>query len=143
MFIGEHKHTIDSKKRMAIPAKFRDALNGRAVVTRGIDSCLTIYSIEEWKKLTNKLEDLPISQTKARSFARMLLSGASDVTLDKLGRILIPDYLKEYAKLEKEVVILGISNKIEIWNRAVWEEYKKENESNVSQLAEELKDLGI
>jgi MraZ protein len=143
MFIGEHKHTIDSKKRMAIPAKFRDALNGRAVVTRGIDNCLTIYSTEEWKKLTNKLDDLPISQTKARSFARMLLSGASDVMLDKLGRILIPDYLKEYAKLEKEVVILGISNKIEIWNRAVWEEYKKENESNVSQLAEELKDLGI
>lgn len=143
MFIGEHQHTIDIKKRMAIPAKFRDALGSRAVVTRGIDTCLSIYSMEEWKKLASKLETLPISQNKARSFVRMMLSGASDSNLDKLGRILIPDYLREYAKLEKEVVILGISNKIEVWDKKIWENYKKENESNVDKIAEELKELDI
>lgn len=128
---------------MAIPAKFRDALGSRAVVTRGIDTCLSIYSMEEWKKLASKLETLPISQNKARSFVRMMLSGASDSNLDKLGRILIPDYLREYAKLEKEVVILGISNKIEVWDKKIWENYKKENESNVDKIAEELKELDI
>jgi len=143
MFIGEYQHTIDSKKRMAIPSKFRDNLGGKAVITRGIDSCLTVYPIEEWKKLTNKLENLPISQNKVRSFTRMLLSGASDSTLDKLGRILIPDYLKEFAKLEKDVIILGISNKIEVWDKKIWEKYKKENETNVSKIAEELRELGI
>jgi MraZ protein len=143
MFIGEYVYSIDEKKRLAIPAKFRKALGKKAVLTRGIDNCLVLYPLSEWKKLAKKLESLPTSTSEARSFVRIVLSGAVDVTFDKLGRILIPDYLKSYALLKKNVAILGLSNRIEIWDEERWKEYKKKTEEITKDIAEKLKELGI
>ncbi len=143
MFIGEYIHTIDQKKRLAIPSKFRKALGKRAVITRGLDSCLVVYPIEEWNKMAKKLESLPTGQADARNFARIMLSGAVDVALDTLGRILIPDYLKNYASLKRNVAVLGLSNRIEIWDEEKWQEYKKKTEMVVGDIAEKLKELGV
>lgn len=143
MFIGEYIYLIDEKKRLAIPSKFRKELGKNAVITRGLDNCLVIYPIIEWKKLSKKLENLPSSQIDARSFVRIMLAGAVDVTLDKLGRILIPDFLKNYAFLKKNVAILGLSNRIEIWDEIKWKEYKEKTETQVGDMAERLKELGI
>ena len=143
MFIGEYTHTIDHKKRLAIPSKFRPGLGKKAVVTRGLDNCLVVYPITEWKKKAEKLQNLPTSRVDARGFVRLLLAGATDVTLDKLGRILIPDSLKNYAGLEKNVAIIGISNRIEIWNEEKWGEYKKSTEKEVGDIAQRLEELGI
>jgi len=143
MFIGEYKHTIDTKKRLAIPSKFRKELEEKAVITRGLDSCLVIYPIKEWDKMARKLESLPTSQIEARNFTRIMLSGASEVEFDKLGRILIPDFLKNYADLKKNASILGLSNRIEIWDEEKWQEYKKKSEMSVGDMAEKLKELGV
>lgn len=143
MFIGEYQHKIDHKKRLAIPFKFRKGLGKKAIVTRGIDRCLVIYPIVEWQKLAKKLESLPTSQNDARGFARILLAGAVDVSLDQLGRILIPDYLKSYADLKKTVSILGLSNKIELWDQESWEKYRNKTEMAVGDIAERIKELGI
>lgn len=143
MFIGEYLYLIDEKKRLAIPAKFRTALGKKAVITRGIDNCLVIYPAQEWNKLAAKLESLPSSRIDARGFARIMLSGAVDVGIDKLGRILVPDYLKEYAYLKKNVAILGLSNRIEIWDEQKWQEYKGKTEKEVGDIAERLKELGV
>jgi len=143
MFIGEYTYSIDDKKRLAIPVKFRKSLGKRAIITRGIDNCLVIYPATEWQKLAKKLEALPTSQVDARNFARMMLSGAADAVLDKLGRVLIPDYLKEYAGLKKNIAILGLSNKIEVWDQERWQEHKKKTETAVGDIAEKLKELGV
>jgi len=143
MFIGEYIYSIDQKKRLAVPSKFRKELGKKAVVTRGIENCLVIYPINEWQKLAKKLEAMPTTQGDARGFARLMLAGASDGELDKLGRILIPDYLKNYADLKKNVAILGLSNRIEIWDEEKWQEYKKKTEMSVGDIAERLKELGI
>lgn len=143
MLIGEYTYSIDQKKRLAIPSKFRREIGKRAVVTKGIDKCLVVYPLKEWAKLAKKLESLPSFQTDAREFVRLMLSGAVDVGLDKLGRILIPDYLKEYASLKKNVAILGLSNKIEIWDEQGWQNFKKKTETAVGDIAERLKELGV
>ena len=143
MFIGEYIYSIDDKKRLAIPAKFRKALGKRAVITRGLDNCLVIYPLEEWQKLAKKLENLPSAESDARAFARIILSGAVDVELDKLGRILVPDYLKDYAFLKKNVAINGLSNKIEVWEETRWKEYKEKTEKQIGDMAQRLKELGI
>ncbi len=143
MFIGEYSYTIDQKKRLAVPAKFRKDLGKKAIITRGIDNCLVIYTAKEWEKVVERLENLPTSQVDARSFVRIMLSGAVEAELDKLGRVLIPDYLKEYAGLKKEIAILGISNKIEVWDSAKWQAYKQKTEAEVGDMAERLKELGI
>ena len=143
MFIGEYTYSIDEKKRLAIPAKFRKALNRKAVVTRGLDQCLFLYPLKEWEVLAEKLSKLPLAQADARGFARLMLTGAMDESIDGLGRILIPDYLKEYAGLKKKVVIAGVYNRIEIWDEAVWNLYKKKIEKDVGDIAERLKELGV
>jgi len=143
MFIGEYIYSIDDKKRLAIPVKFRKALGKNAVITRGLDNCLVIYPLEEWQKLAKKLESLPSAESDARAFARIMLSGAVDVELDKLGRILVPDYLKDYAFLKKNVAINGLSNRIEVWEEARWKEYKEKTEKQIGDMAQRLKDLGI
>ena len=143
MFIGEYIYSIDDKKRLAIPAKFRKALGKKAVLTRGLDNCLVLYPLEEWQKVATKLENLPSSASDARAFARIMLAGAADVELDKLGRILIPDYLKDYAFLKKNVAINGLSNRIEIWEEARWKEYKEKTEKQIGDMAQRLKELGI
>ena len=143
MLIGEFIYTIDEKKRIAIPSKFRKDLGKRVVITRGLDNCLVIYPLKEWEKLTKKLESLPNGQIDARGFTRIMLSGAVDVELDKLGRILIPEYLKNYALLKKNVAILGLSNRIEIWEEEKWKEYKEKMEKELGDMASRLQQLGV
>lgn len=138
MFIGEYSYIIDHKKRVAIPSKFRKVLGKKAIVTKGIDKCLTVYTLGEWKKVAKKLEELPSSRVNVRGFVRVMLAGAVDITLDKLGRILIPDYLKEYAGLEKDVVVVGLSNKIEVWDKVSWKTYRDKTEKEIEDMAQEL-----
>ena len=122
MFIGEYTYSIDEKKRLAIPAKFRQLLGKKAIITRGLDQCLFFYPAKEWGNLARKLAKLPLSQADARGFARLMLAGAMEVSIDNLGRILIPDYLKSYAFLKKKVVIAGVLNRIEIWDEKKWQD---------------------
>lgn len=143
MFIGEYKHTIDQKKRLAIPAKFRKDLGAGAVITRGLDNCLTLYTQQEWTRMADKLGNLPAGQLEARGFARVMLAGAMEVEFDQLGRILIPDYLKNYASLKKNVIVAGLFNRLEIWDQEKWEEYKQKAEKEVGDMASKLKELGI
>lgn len=143
MFIGEYRHTIDTKKRLALPAKFRKELGKEAIITRGLDNCLVIYTLKEWQTMSDKLGKLPASQLEARGFARIMLAGAMAVELDNLGRILIPEYLKTYASLEKNVVICGLYNRLEIWDAQKWETYKDNVEKEVGDFAAKLKELGI
>ena len=143
MFIGEYTYSIDDKKRLAIPAKFRQLLGKKAVITRGLDNCLFLYPVKEWQALAQKLSKLPLSQADARGFARLMLTGAMDAKLDNLGRILVPDYLKGYAFLKKKVVITGVYNRIEIWDEKKWQEYKNKTEMAVGDIAERLKELDV
>ncbi len=143
MFIGEFKHNIDEKGRVAVPVKFRNQLGSGTIVTRGLDHCLFIFSKQEWENLAQKLIALPLAQSNSRAFARLMLAGASDVELDRQGRILIPDYLREYAGLKKETVIAGLYNRIEIWDGNAWKEYKQKTESASDEIAEKLGELGI
>jgi len=142
-FYGEYTYSIDEKKRLSVPPKFRQVLGKKAVITKGLDQCLFLYPQKEWEKLAKKLSELPLSQADARGFARLMLAGAMEVKIDNLGRILIPDYLKEYAKLEKKVVIAGVYNRIEIWDEKKWKEYKEKTEKEVGDIAERLKELGV
>ena len=143
MFIGEYTYSIDQKKRLALPAKFRALLGRKAVITRGLDNCLFLYSMKEWTILAEKLSKLPLSQSNARGFARLMLIGAMDVNIDNMGRILVPDYLKKYSGLSKKVVIAGVYNRIEIWDSRKWDEYKTKTESGMGDIAERLGELGV
>ncbi len=143
MFLGEYTYKIDDKKRLAVPTKFRGSLGKKVVVTRGLDSCLFLYPTNEWQKLAQKLSKLPISQADARGFARIMLAGAMEVNLDKLGRILIPDYLKKYAGLKRTVVLAGLYNRIELWDSEKWNTYRIKAEKESGNMAERLKELGI
>jgi len=143
MFIGEYQHSIDPKKRLAVPIKFRGELKNKVVVTRGLDKCLFIYPMKVWEKLAEKLGALPVGESGTRSFVRTMLAGATDVEVDKQGRVLIPDYLKAYAGLKKEVVIAGLYNRLEIWDERKWKEYKQGAEKNTDEIAEQLGKLGV
>ena len=143
MIIGEYKYNLDPKKRLTLPAKFRKLLGKKAVITKGIDDCLSLYSEKEWKELASKLAKLPISQSNARSFTRSVLAGAMDVSIDSAGRILIPEYLKEYAGLKKTVVVAGLYTRIEIWSEEKWNKYNKENSAHMGDITEGLKEFDI
>jgi MraZ protein len=143
MLIGQYEHTIDVKKRLALPAKFRGELGEKVIITKGVESCLVVYTEKEFKIMSDKLSNLTISQAEARSFTRIMLAGAMEVGLDKLGRILVPDYLKKYAGLSKNVVICGLSNRLEIWDAENWDVYTKKAEKGVSEMVSKLGQLGI
>ena len=143
MFIGEYKHSLDEKKRLAVPVKFRNLLGNKAVITRGIDQCLFIFSLKEWKSLAEKISKLPLSQSDARGFARLMLGGAMEVMTDSMGRVLVPDYLKKYASLNKKVVLVGVLNRVEVWDEDIWEKYRGATEKEGENIAERLKELGI
>jgi len=143
MFIGEYHYTLDDKGRLAIPVKFRANLKQGAVVTRGIDTCLFLYSKKEWAVLAEKLVKLPLAQAKTRAFSRLMLAGAMDVEMDKQGRIILPDYLRQYADINKKVVIAGLYNRLEIWDDDKWEEYKEKSEEESPDIAEALSNLGV
>lgn len=143
MFIGEYSHSIDPKRRVALPSKFRSELGSRVVVTRGLDASLFVYPMKVWEALAEKLGSLPIGESSTRSFTRLMLAGATDVELDGQGRVLIPDYLKDYAGLRKNVVVVGLYNRLEIWGEEKWKAYKAGAEKNIGKIAEELGKLGV
>ena len=143
MFIGEYAHSLDLKGRMAIPAKFRKGLVSGAIITRGLDRCLFIFSKTEWEKLATKLIDLPLAQANSRAFVRLMMSGAVDVEIDNQGRVLVPEYLRQYAGLSKNAVVTGLLNRIEVWDEASWKEYKTKTESQSDEIAEKMGELGI
>jgi MraZ protein len=143
MLIGEHTHNLDAKKRLAIPAKFRKELGEGAVLTRGLDACLFVFPLQQWHQLAEKLANLPMGQQDSRSFGRLLLSGAVEVEFDTLGRVLIPEYLKQYAGLARSVVVAGVYNRLEIWNEEKWKAYKSNLEKNSDNIAEKLGELGV
>jgi MraZ protein len=138
MFMGEHHHNIDSKGRLIVPAKFRDDLGEVFVLTRGLDQCLFGYPLSEWKEIEQKLKGLPLTKKDARAFTRFFFSGATESEIDKQGRTNIPTPLLQYAKLDKECVILGVSNRIEIWSKQIWENYFNESEESFAEIAENM-----
>jgi len=143
MLIGEYKHNLDPKKRLAIPAKFRKEIGEKVVITKGLDQCLFVYPLVEWEKEAERLSSLPIGASDKRNFARFSFSGATDVELDALGRILIPDYLKEFAGLKEKVVIVGVYKRLEIWNEEKWTDYKERTEKQADVLAEKLGEQNV
>lgn len=143
MFIGEYHHNVDEKGRLAVPVKFRAELAHGAVITRGLDSSLFLFPKKEWDKLADKLAGLPLGQSNSRAFARLMLAGAMDVELDKQGRVILPEYLRQYAGLEKEVVVAGLLNRLELWDADKWEEYKKTTEADAEKIAEQMGELGV
>jgi MraZ protein len=143
MFIGEYSATIDEKGRIAIPAKFRASLKTKVVVTRGLDNSLFLYTLDEWKKLAEKLASLSIATANTRAFSRLMLAGAMDCEIDKQGRIILPGYLKEFAKISKRLIFAGLYNRIEIWSEELWNTYKQQTEKESNAIAEQLGSLGV
>lgn len=140
-FIGQFSHSIDEKGRMAVPAKFKPSLKQGVVVTRGFDNCLIVYTMNEWQKEAEKVSALPMSKKNNRAIARLKLAGAMEVKLDSQGRILLPDYLRKYAYLEKKVVVTGLYNHIEIWDEKIWNKYKSNAEKESDKIAEQLENI--
>ena len=139
MLIGEYTHSIDDKGRTSLPAKFKGQMGQTVIITRGIDSCLSVYTVDSWKKLTEKLlENLSITKTSDRDFNRYMLSGAVEVSIDKQGRVLIPNHLRDFASLDKKVVWTGVGDKAEIWSEKKWTAYLAKNTKNPEQLASAL-----
>lgn len=143
MLLGEFKHNLDSKNRLTIPSKLRFELGEKPVLTRGLDNCLFIYPNRDWELFVEKLNKLPLGQAKARNFKRFILSGASEIETDDMGRALIPDVLKKYARLEKSIVIIGVGDRIELWDEKVWDKYIAEAENMSGDIAEGLSEFGI
>ena len=143
MLIGEYTHTLDPKKRLSLPSKWRKELGEGMVITRGLDNCLFVYPLKEWHTITEKIGRLPFGQADTRGFNRFFLSGAVEVEVDSVGRILIPDFLKEFAGLGSKVVLAGIHDRIEIWDQNKWTTYKAHIEEQAEALAEKLGDIGV
>ena len=143
MFMGEYNHTIDAKGRLIVPAKFREALGDEFVVTKGLDGCLFVYSNSEWNAFEEKLRTLPLTNKNARQFTRFFLAGAAACEVDKQGRILLPQVLREFAKLEKDVVLVGVASRIEIWSKEVWEESVNTYDTDMYEVAENMENLGF
>ena len=138
MFMGEYHHNVDTKGRLIVPAKFREDLGEMFVLTRGLDQCLFGYPLNEWEIIEDKLKGLPMTKKDARAFTRFFFSGATECEIDKQGRINISSPLLNYAKLEKECVILGVSNRIEIWSQDIWNEYFSESADSFAEIAENM-----
>lgn len=143
MFMGEYEHNIDTKGRIIIPAKLRYNLGETFIITRGLDECLFVYPLDEWKVLEEKLKKLPLTRKDARAFTRFFFSGATECSLDKQGRVNIPQPLRTYANLTKECTIIGVSNRIEVWAKDIWEQYFTQSEQSFADIAENLLDFDI
>ena len=141
MLIGEYEHSLDSKNRIIMPSKFRDDIGEKFIVTKGLDGCLFAYSISEWKNFEEKLRSLPLSNKDARAFSRFFFAGATDCILDKQGRFLIPSNLREFAELEKDLVIVGMNSRIEIWAKKKWKNV--DEQISADEIAEKMEMLGI
>ena len=138
MFIGEYKHSLDLKGRVIVPSRFRDELKGRFIVTRGLDTCLFGFTEEGWNELGGKISSMPMTHTDARAFSRIFFSGAAECELDKQGRSLIPANLRDYAKIDKDIVIVGLSSRFEIWSQAEWDKYSEKVSNSYESIAETL-----
>lgn len=143
MLLGEYEHSIDTKGRIAMPAKLREGLGGKFIITKGLDGCLFVYAMDEWQRVEQKLASLPMSRKTARDFTRFLFGGACEGECDKQGRVLLPASLRRYAGLERDAVIVGVGSRAEIWDAAKWQQYNEESADDVNELAEQLADLGI
>ncbi len=143
MFMGEFNHSVDEKGRLIMPAKFREGLGLNFVITKGLDNCLFVYPKAEWQNLEAKLKSLPVTNTSARAFSRFFFSGATEAELDKQGRVLLPPNLRDYSKLDRDVVVIGVSNRVEIWSKAEWERYIQQADESFEEIAEKIVDLGI
>jgi len=144
IFMGEYQHSLDKKGRVIIPARFREGLGEKFIVTKGLDGCLFVYPLEEWSALEQKMKSLPFTRADARAFVRFFFSGACECEVDKQGRILIPANLRKYAHLDKDAVIVGVSSRVEIWAKEEWERYNAEAEQSYEEIAEKIDlDLGI
>ena len=142
MFMGEYNHTVDAKGRLIIPAKFRETLGDEFVVTKGLDGCLFVYSNEEWKNIEEKFRNTPLTTKDARKFSRFFFAGAATCELDKQGWILIPSVLREFAGLQKDVVLAGVFNKIEIWDKERWMENQYDDDE-MDDIAEHMAEMGL
>ena len=138
IFIGEYHHSVDDKGRLIIPSKFRDELGTKFIITRGIENCLFVYSMESWEKIVNKLETLPFTKKDARAFIRFFLSGASEAEFDKQGRINITSPLISYANITKECVVIGTGDRLEIWSEESWNDFFTSAKDSMSDIAENL-----
>ena len=142
MLIGEYTHTLDPKKRLALPVKFRKKLGKTVVLTHGLDNCLFLYPLSEWQKVSEKLSELGVGQADTRSFNRFMLAGAIETQIDKIGRILVPDFLKDFAGLKSKVAVIGVHSRIEIWDEKKWNDYKNKIQKKADELAQKLGDIG-
>lgn len=140
MFIGEYQHALDSKNRIIIPSKLRDELGDIFILTKGLDGCLYAYPMNEWKILEEKLKKLPLTNRDARAFVRFFFSGANEITVDKQGRALVPQNLLEYASIDKDIVSIGVSTRLEIWSKEKWNEYN-ESDMDMDGIAEKMNEL--
>jgi MraZ protein len=143
MFMGEYQHNIDSKGRIIFPARFRELLGEKFIVTRGLDHCLFVYTQEEWQNLETRFKALPFTKADARAFARFFFAGASECEVDRQGRVLIPPNLREHAALQKEAVIIGVSGRVEIWSRENWAKYSREANLSYEEIAEKMVDFEL
>lgn len=143
MFIGEYTHSVDDKKRISLPSRFKKELGKKIVITRGLDSCLLVYPLKAWEGIAQKLGSLPMGQKDKRDIGRFMLSGAQEVDVDAMGRILVPDFLKDYADLKSKVVFAGVYDRIEIWNDKQWAEYSQRIEKQADAVAEKLGEIGV
>lgn len=142
MFLGNYQHSLDSKGRVTIPAKLRDLLGDKFIATRGLDNCIFLYPLDEWQNIEDKLRSLPFTRADVRSFMRIFLSAASELEVDKQGRTVLPSNLRDYAKINMDIIIIGVGTRIEIWARDQWETYTSNSDSSYEVIAESL-DLGI
>jgi len=143
LFYGEYQHSLDAKGRVIIPSKFREGLGEKFILTKGLDSCLFIYSLDEWSNLEAKLKTLPFTDKDVRAFVRFFFAGATECEVDKQGRILIPQNLRQYASLDKDVYIIGVSTRVEVWDKVKWEDYTNSDNVSADQIAEKMAMLGI
>lgn len=143
MFLGEYQHSLDEKSRVTIPAKFREEVGYKFVVTKGLDNCIFLYPQDEWQLIEKKLRALPLTRADVRSFVRFFFSGAAELDIDKQGRIVLPPNLREYAGIEREVIIIGVGSRVEIWSAENWTDYNESAQSSYEEIAESLVDLGI
>lgn len=143
MFYGEYQHSVDAKGRVIVPSKFRDGLGEKFILTKGLDNCLFAYSSEEWSNLEAKLRSLPFTDKDVRAFVRFFFAGATECEVDKQGRILVPQNLREYAELDKDVYIIGVSTRVEVWDKSKWENYSGDENMSADNIAEKMAMLGI
>jgi len=143
MFIGEFNHTVDAKGRINIPVKFREQLNETFYLTKGLDNCLFVFPEEEWRAFEAKLKSLPLTSKQARAFTRIFFGGATECAFDKQGRITVPQPLREYAVLEKDVKVIGVGTRVEVWSKETWEDYNDPENISYDEIAEQMAELGI